>query len=248
MNAKTVTNFINAPDIESSTSDYATRFSSKVGRWLISYQVEATRQAFVERWPDQNGLNVLDIGGGHGQNIDLIHDLGHQHTIVGSDLSCAELIKDEIESGKTKFDVAPLMELPYEDNSFDVVICYRILSHMQSWQVLIGEMTRVAKDFVLVDYPSKHSVNFASELLFTLKKKIEKNTRPFNCFDDHLIDDEFSINGYIRTFQYRQFLIPMALYRLLGNVSISSKMAQTIRKTGLTDRFGSPVISGFSVG
>jgi SAM-dependent methyltransferase len=248
MNVKTITNFINAPDIESSTRDYAGRFSNDIGQWLLSHQIEATRKAITDRWPDTRGLSVLDVGGGHGQNIDLIYELGHQLTVVGSDQSCTEVIKDQIESGKTKFDVAPLMELPYADNSFDIVICYRILSHMQSWQVLIGELTRIARHIILVDYPSRQSVNYASEMLFAIKKKIEKNARPFNCFDNHIIDDEFLTHGYLRSYQYKQFFMPMAFYRLLSSVGIASQMAGLFRKIGLTNRLGSPVISGYSAG
>ncbi len=248
MSDKTITNFINAPDIESSTRDYAGRFGDGIGQWLLSHQVEATRRAITERWPETRGLSVLDVGGGHGQNVELIYELGHQLTVVGSDQSCTEMIKDQIESGKTMFDVAPLLELPYGDNSFDIVICYRILSHMHSWQELVGELTRVAREIILVDYPSRKSVNYASELLFVIKKKIEKNTRPFNCFEDHLVDDEFSVYGYSRSYQYKQFFMPMALYRMLGNVAFATRMARLFRKIGLTDRLGSPVISGYSPG
>ena len=174
MNSKTVTQFPDAPDIESSTWDYASRFSGVVGEWLLAQQINATRNAISTLFGDTAPLKVLDVGGGHGQNIALMKELGHELQIVGSDPMCREVIQKELDNGSVQFEVASLIDLPFEDNSFDLVICYRILSHMASWEKLIEEMVRVSKTAVLVDYPSRKSLNVFSDLLFAAKKKIEK--------------------------------------------------------------------------
>ncbi|MGB5706583.1 MAG: class I SAM-dependent methyltransferase [Arenicellales bacterium] len=245
MNKKSVTEYPNAPDIESSTWDYATRFAGPVGEWLLRQQIEATREILSHRWPNQSGLSVLDVGGGHGQNIDVIGELGHELTIIGSNEDCAEVIKVSLNNGKVRFDTASLLSLPYDDDSFDIVICYRILSHMESWQELIQELTRVSRHLVLVDYPSKRSVNIVADLLFTIKRRIEKNTRRYGCFSDNEIDDVFIRNGFTRTNRRRQFFFPMAVYRLVGSVRFATLAAWIFRTSGLTRVFGSPVISAY---
>ena len=245
MNQKSITDFPNAPDIESSTWDYASRFSGPVGEWMLQQQIDATRDFIKQRWPDQTGLSILDVGGGHGQNIALVNALGHRLTILGSNESCNQVIKEKLDSGLAEFNVGTLLALPYDDKSFDVVICYRILSHMDSWQALIGELTRVARHLVLVDYPSKRSFNIISDLLFLFKKQIEKNTRRYGYFPDDKIDAVFVENGFNRTHRRRQFFLPMAIYRLIGNLRFSKLAAGFFRKVGLTAMFGSPVISAY---
>lgn len=245
MNNKSITNYPNAPDIESSTWNYATRFDGPVGQWMLRQQIDATRECIAQCVPNRSDLSVLDVGGGHGQNIAVINELGHHLTIVGSTPDSNEVIKSTVKSGEVRYDVASLLSLPYEDDSFDVVICYRILSHMELWQELVGELTRVARHLVLVDYPSKRSFNIFSDLFFMLKKGIEKNTRRFGCFSDGEIDATFRSCGFSRTTRRRQFFLPMAGHRLIGNLTISKFTAAIFRKSGLTGLFGSPVIAAF---
>ena len=245
MDTDFVTAFTNTPDIDSSTWDYAHRFAGPVGEWLLSRQIEATREFIKQRWPSDSGLSVLDVGGGHGQNIDLINELGHELTILGSTNGCAEVIQNQIESGRVKFDIGSLLTLPYNDDSFDIVICYRVLPHMECWQELIGELARVSRYLVLVDYPSKCSVNIAADTLFKIKHRIEKNARPFHCFLDREIDDVFNHAYFNRVNQRRQFFLPMVFYRLVGNLHFAKSASWVFRKSGLTGLFGSPVISAY---
>lgn len=245
MSKKSVTEYTNAPDIESSTWDYASRFTGPVGEWLLSQQIEATREFIKQRWPSESGLSVLDVGGGHGQNINLMNELGHELTILGSYQDCAEVIQKQLDFGRVNFDTGSLLALPYNDKSFDIVICYRILPHMDCWQDLIGELTRVARHLVLVDYPSKRSVNIVADLLFMLKRRIEKNTRRYGCFFDKEIDNAFTRACFNRVNQRRQFFLPMAIYRLIGNLSFAQTATWMFRSSGLTGFLGSPVISAY---
>lgn len=247
MGTKSITEFPDAPDIESSTWGYAGRFSGDVGQWLLGQQVEATSEAISGYFSDQKGLQVLDVGGGHGQNIDLIHRLGHSLTIVGSDLQCTEVIQSALDQGRAEFKVACLKDLPFEDDSFDLVICYRILSHMASWQQLVAELARVSKRVVLVDYPARRSINIVSDVLFAVKKRIEKNTRQYGCFWDSEIDQAFLAAGLRNSYRHRQFFLPMALYRLINRPAICKTMASVFRATGITGTLGSPVIAGYEV-
>jgi 2-polyprenyl-3-methyl-5-hydroxy-6-metoxy-1,4-benzoquinol methylase len=245
MSTKSITDYPDAPDIESSTWGYAGRFAGPVGEWLLGQQVEATRKAFAEHFPQAGGLQVLDVGGGHGQNIALMQELGHELTIFGSARATTEVIAQALERGEATLDSGSLLKLPYDDDSFDVVICYRMLSHMESWQQLAGELSRVARGMVLVDYPCKRSVNFIADALFLLKKRIEKNTRRYGVFHDREIDAAFADRGRRCCYRYRQFFFPMALYRAIGNACFCRFAAKIFRSMGLTGLFGSPVIAGY---
>ena len=258
MSGQPTTKYPNAPDIESSTFDYVGRFRGEIGRWLLDHQTDPTIEAISTlclsegeinsdnaNSPSIRNISVLDVGGGHGQNIETINRFGFRLTVFGSTGSSAEVIKQYIEAEEITYDSGALLSLPYRDNSFDIVICYRLLSHMENWQGLIRELSRVSNRIVLVDYPNKGSVNLFADLLFLLKRMVEKNTRHFICFTDHDIDSAFSQCGCEQQYRHRQFFFPMAFYRLIKNKTIADKLARMFRAIGLTDRFGSPVIAGY---
>ncbi len=77
------------------------------------------------------------------------------------------------------FDLAKFLNSPYPEGAFDVVISYRFLAHVTQWQQFLTELARVAKQAVIVDYPTVRSANAIAPYLFKYKKGIEGNTRPF---------------------------------------------------------------------
>ncbi len=48
--------------------------------------------------------------------------------------------------------------LPYEDNSFDVVLCCDVLEHIENIHAVFDELCRVSKKYVIVSLPNPHSV------------------------------------------------------------------------------------------
>ncbi len=188
----------------------------------------------------------MDVGGGHGQNIKAITATGHKLTILGSRDICSNLIQSEIDKGKIEFNTGSFLSLPYLDNSFDVIITYRTLSHMEHWESFIDELCRVASHLVVIDYPTKFSVNIFPNLFFSLKQRTEKNTRRYLCFSPDELSSAFNRNGFRLRKSYKQFLLPMAAHRLLKSSSLSRFAESLFRILGLTRLFGSPVIASFS--
>ena len=229
------------PDLESSTDEYANRFTGDVGRWFLDIQDKALSRSLGAIPP----ARVLDIGGGHGQNIHVCTRYNHHLTILGSHQDCAQRIQDSIDSGACLFKVGKLTELPFEDNSFDVCVSFRILAHINGWQQLIKEMARVATMFVIVDYPAYRSFNALSALLYPLKKRIEVNTRRYTIFHERDIVHAFDSQGMTPFYKSPQFFFPMAMHRKLGNIVVSQLLERMAQLTGLTAFGGSPMIHSF---
>lgn len=231
-------NFPETADIETLSDDYAARFAGPTGEWMLEVQEKITL-GFLRDW---SGATVLDVGGGHGRlTIPLCRD-GYKVTVLSSSESCRQRIAGLVDSGKCAFKVGNVIELPFPDKSFEVVIAFRMLTHCQRWPTLVKEICRVAKTTVIVDYPTSQSVNIIAPALFDAKKKIEKNTRTWTLFRHEEIRLEFEKNGFRLERKKQQFFLPMVLHRALKCLTLSAVLEGFCRALGLTTLWGSPVI------
>ena len=239
------TPFSETADIETSTDDYASRFSGTAGKWFLQVQ-ERIVLSMLSDLPSGGtpnvGRSVLDVGGGHGQLAHPLCKAGYRVTVVGSDESCRKQISGLVNSGLCEFRIGNMVQLPFEDRSFDVVVCFRLLPHCAQWQRLIGELCRIARQSVLVDYPAVWSCNAIEPLFSGAKKKIEKNTREWTAFRHAEIRNEFARHGFSPDRRKAQFFLPMVLHRMMNTRAPSAGLEAIFRAIGLTALLGSPVI------
>lgn len=225
-------------DIETSSAGYARRFTGPVGTWFLELQAASTL-ALLSPWPT---ATVLEVGGGHGQLTGPLLQAGHRVTVYGSAEACRERVAGWVEAGQADFACGDLLRARWPDQSFDVVLCFRLLPHVTQVDELIAELCRLARRAVIVDYPTLRSVNAVSGALFGLKKGVEGNTRPFTVFRDREILSLFARHGFRATGRRPQFFFPMALHRGLGVAAVSRGLEAIATGLRLTRWFGSPVI------
>ena len=230
--------FPETADIHTSSDEYATRFSGPVGEWMLRVQ-ERIVLDWVRRFP---AASILDVGGGHGQLANPLCRDGRSVTVLGSDESCSHRIRPAIESGLCRFVVGNVVDLPLPDNVFDLAICFRLLTHCERWPDLVAEPCRVARQGVIVDYPTSQSLNAVAPAFFGAKKKYEKNTRTWTLFRHGQVLDEFARHGFVPARTAKQFFLPMVLHRMLKCRALSSTMEACCRLLGLSRLWGSPVI------
>lgn len=230
--------FPETADIETSSDDYAARFAGSAGAWMLEVQERITL-AFLGDRPD---VEVLDVGGGHGQLAVPLCRKGYPVTVLGSDASCRKRIAEVCDAGQCTFQVGNVVDLPFEDRSFEAVISFRMLTHCSRWPALVAELCRVARTTVIVDYPTSQSLNRVAPLLFGAKKSLEGNTRTWRLFRHREVLDEFSKHGFRRKRSRGQFFLPMVLHRVLKCRTLSATLEAVCRGIGLTRLWGSPVI------
>jgi len=234
-----------APDIDSSTEDYAMRFSGPVGRYLLKVQ----NKAVLELVTAAASKNILEAGGGHAQLAPVISEHVSNYTVTGSSPECSKLLKGLIASNKVNFNLGNLLDLPHRDNQFDTVLSIRMLPHLGNWELFIDELCRVSSDTVIVEYPELLSCNIIGRPFFAVKKAVEKNTRPYRLFRLDEIAKEFERNGFELVEVKKQLALPLALHRLAGNLLESatpSRIAEAIAQSlGITKLVGSPVVLRF---
>jgi ubiquinone/menaquinone biosynthesis C-methylase UbiE len=233
--------FLETADLEISSEDYAKRFVGEVGEWFLSIQTQATLRMLAP-YP---GATILNVGGGHGQITEALVRRQFDVTVAGSSDQCKTRIKPLVDRELCTFDVVDFLNLPYNDKSFGVVICYRFLPHVRHWQKFLAEIARVAERCVLLDYPEKHSLHYFSPHLVRIKRRLEGNPNPYTAFTDKQLMKEFRKYHFLNSEQYSEFFLPMVLHHKLKMVHVSEAVERPARQLGLTSKFGSPRILKF---
>ncbi|MCF8033519.1 MAG: class I SAM-dependent methyltransferase [Desulfarculaceae bacterium] len=227
-------------DRVTATHAYAQRFAGPVGAYFLHVQTARTLE-LAAPWP---GARVLDVGGGHAQLAGPLIAAGCQVTVAGSGPSCETLLKESLEPGSYQFVSCDLMDLPFEPRSFDLVLSYRMLTHVADPAGFAAQLCRTADKAVIVDYPAKRSFNILGESLFKAKESLDDNvhTRRYASFWDREVEGLFTARGFGRPARRRQHFWPMALHRAVGKAGFTSAAEGLALGMGLTALLGSPVI------
>jgi 2-polyprenyl-3-methyl-5-hydroxy-6-metoxy-1,4-benzoquinol methylase len=232
--------FLETADIETASEDYARRFAGPVGAYFL--QMQANIFFDLLQSDLSPGATVLDVGGGHAQLAVPLAERGFKVTVTGSDESCKKRLAQRLPEGSYACQICDMLQLPFADNSFDIVIAFRLVPHVDRWPQLLAELARVAAKAVIIDYPDIRSSNVLNFLFFRLKKKLEGNTRTFGLFSRKQIIQEFARHGLGQPQLAPEFFLPMVLHRKLGSAGISRLLESCCRACGLTRLFGSPII------
>lgn len=101
--------------------------------------------SFIEKFfSKQESFSFVDIGLGNGSNLELIKRNFPNVSIKGIDIN-PNLIK----KNKGKFDVkyGSCLNIPYDNNSFDVVFCSHVIEHFGYPEIkkVLEELTRIVK-------------------------------------------------------------------------------------------------------
>ncbi|HQZ18832.1 MAG TPA: class I SAM-dependent methyltransferase [Vicinamibacteria bacterium] len=229
-------------DVETASAGYARRFDSPVGGWMLATQAGIT----ADLLRDLPGASVLDVGGGHGQIAPVLADRGHRVSVLASSpAAVATTLRPTIDSGRVNLLTGDLRNPPVDAKSMDAVVSYRLLAHARDLRGLVAGLCRPARVAVIVDYATTRSFNAAADLLFSAKKRVERNTRPFLVMSDAEVSTLFRQNGFHLRERRPQFFWPMALHRALKSPGLSRGLEAAARALGLKALFGSPVIARF---
>ena len=230
------------PDIETASADYARRFSGPIGEFLLRRQASGVRRLLGSG--PLRPMTALDVGGGHAQLTPLLLECGFDVWVQGSAPVCGERIEPLVAAneGRLHFVASPLSSLPFPDRYFDLVVGIRLLAHVERWRELLGEMARVCRHRLMVDYSPLVGLNALRPMLFPLKRRIEGNTRPYFNYAKGDLIGELRCAGFQRFAVEKQFLVPMAIHRALENPTLSDMVETMCRLFGLTALLGSPAL------
>jgi len=189
------------------------------------------------------GRAVLDVGTGTGRAALLLATLGAR--VTGIDASEAMLQVARQRAAEERADVTFLAgdahRLEFPDRSFDAVVCLRVIMHTPEWRTCVGELCRVARSRVVLDYPSARSVAALQAAWRKVLHAFGGRTEPYRVFLDGTIAAEFRARGFRVHTHHRQFVLPIALHKAIGSAAFTRTSERLLGALGALALFGSPV-------
>lgn len=136
-------------------------------------------EEFLENIESKEDKTLIDLGCGGGRNLELGEKLGFKkENILGSDYSIRQLNTVKQKGFKTK--QAELTNLPFEDNSFDIVICIAAHHHLLEKEEQLKSLEEIKR--ILNDKGKILLSNWFPEKEF-LDKQLEK--KKFEFLDEN---------------------------------------------------------------
>ena len=216
------------------------RFGSPIGQLVAAREAET----FSRMAGPLGGRTVLDVGTGTGRLALLMTAAGA--SVTGIDAS-DEMLKVAGERAAAQradvhFAIGDAHALAFPDRSFDVVVSSRVLMHTPRWQICVDEWCRVARDRVVIDYPSASSFALLQSLWRRVSYALGGGARqPYRVFSDGELRAAFEKNGFRIRERYGQFVLPIGFYRLFRSTRIAETTEEIFRRLGVSRVFASPM-------
>jgi len=125
---------------------YATR--NRISRALVGGFLSSVTSLYERT----GATSVLEVGCGEGKLADhLLRSGPRPERFLATDLSLESKAPDV--DPMIEFAEASVYELPFENRSFDLVVCCEVLEHLERPREALAEVARVARKFVLMSTP-----------------------------------------------------------------------------------------------
>lgn len=154
-------------------------------RWAVSYPprphnplMRAEQKAMLEQWPDVAGRRALDLACGSGRYARLLAESGASE-VFAVDLSAAML--RQVSTGNRIR--ADMMQLPFRDNVFEIVISGLAIGHASEARRWMGEIGRVLESGGVLLYSDFHPEAARAGLTRSFKDERNRSfTLPHCCY------------------------------------------------------------------
>lgn len=147
----------------------------------------------IERLDLDAEKTILDVGCGTGIYHKAIMETGHAHHYVGIDLSTGMLAEHEARDRVASADV---LQLPFANDSFDVIMANHMLYHVSDIDAAITEIHRILKPGGVV-MAATNSIHTMPELQVLMRRAIVLLTRhgPAQVRAPALPSDDFALEN-----------------------------------------------------
>jgi ubiquinone/menaquinone biosynthesis C-methylase UbiE len=226
-------------DAANARSFDACRFGGPIGELVAQGQADV----LADMLGPVQGRTILDVGTGTGRAALLLAHAGAAVTGVDASEQMLAIARERARDAHApvSFEAGDAHALQFPSQSFDVVVSLRVLMHTPRWRQCIGELCRVARHSVVLDYPSATSTAALQSLGRRLVHTFGARTEPYRVFLDGRIRSELRRHGFRITDTHRQFVLPIALHKAIGSRAFTETVEAWLARIGTARLFGSPV-------
>lgn len=132
--------------VESKGWDWKIVKGDKASMWL---EPSIESYYLLHRWKDQNKKSFLDLGCGLGRHSILFGKYDFKVSCFDISEEAISRTKEWAEKEKLEFDykIGDMLNLPYDDESFDCILCRNVISHTDTngMKQIVKELDRVMK-------------------------------------------------------------------------------------------------------
>ncbi len=213
------------------------RFSGPIGELLAR-----TQAALLTAYAGPGG-DVIDVGTGTGRAALVLAGAGARVTAVDASAEMLRVAKARAESlgVPITFLSGDAHRLDFADRSFDTAVSLRVLMHTPGWRQCVGELCRVARTRVILDYPALVSTAAIQSAARRAADAIGVHTEPYRVFSDRQIRGELARHGFRVTRTHRQFVLPIAVHKRVASRALTELVEGGLSRLGLRALLGSPV-------
>jgi 2-polyprenyl-3-methyl-5-hydroxy-6-metoxy-1,4-benzoquinol methylase len=141
---------------QNSYSDDVTSMFNLEGRQRKAMTMVSVLSEYIDK--PLNNLSVLNVGGSAGIIDEYLSRYFRQVTGIDIDEKAILYAKDNFQKEGLLFEIGDAMDLKYEQNSFDVVICSQVYEHVPDANILMSEMFRVLKPLGIVYFAAGNRI------------------------------------------------------------------------------------------
>jgi SAM-dependent methyltransferase len=218
---------------------YERRFGGPIGSLIADEQA----RVLAEFAGEVRDRFVLDVGTGTGRAAMLLARDGAQVTAVDASEEMLAVAREQAAAERLSIRFVPgdAHHLDFSDRSFDLVVSLRVLMHTPDWQQCVGELCRVARRRLILDYPSVTSFALLESIGRRIAHVAGMKTEPYRVLGSRAVRRELRLRGFDVRSVHRQFVLPIALHKTVGSQAFSRSSRQLSSRLGLLRLFGSPI-------
>lgn len=215
------------------------RFGGPIGTLLLEEQ-ERVLHDFLG---DVANTHVIDVGTGTGRAGLALARRGAR--VTGLDAS-AEMLdaarKRAADLGLTMTcEQGDAHTLRFPSRAFDHAVSLRVLMHTPDWRRCVGELCRVTRHRIVIDFPALVS---AAALQAFMRRAAQGGGRPVEAYRVLSVREvrrELARHGFRVRRVHRQFALPIAFHKLIGSRRFTVAVERALAGVGVVRLIGSPV-------
>lgn len=228
------------------------RFSGPIGELLSETQERLLLDTIAplsdHPTPERPCANVrvLDVGTGTGRAAIGLARAGASVVGVDASVEMLDVARARAEAVTdvpidVTFDVGDAHALPFPSGHFDVAVSLRVLMHTPDWRRCVGELCRVSKQRVIVDFPSLTSAAALESVARHGRRAFGAKVESYRVMSERAVRAAFVAQGFRIIHVHRQFVLPIAAHKAIGSRGFTETVERAFAAVGLLWLLGSPV-------